>query len=99
MKRFLFLAAVAFATAPAAKAEDAPVRAWVAHEGRLKSLEDRMAALEAKPARPVVSAEAVQDAAYASFRRSVASSTLWRRRGCSCSRVVAKARAEPVKRG
>ena len=49
MKRFLFLAAVLAATAPALKADDAPVRAWVAHEERIKSLEARVAALEAQP--------------------------------------------------
>ena len=52
MKRFLFMAAALAAAAPASKADDAPVRAWVAHEERIKSLEDRVAALETQPPKP-----------------------------------------------
>ena len=44
-----------------------------AQEARVKSLEDRMAALEAQPARPpAATAAAVQESAYARFRRNVA---------------------------
>ena len=58
MKLFLFAAAAAaavLAAAASARADDSP-RAWVAHDARIKSLEDRVSALESKPARPAAAA-------------------------------------------
>lgn len=62
--KFLLTLAASAAIAAAATAAD-PVTAWQAHDARIKSLEDRVAALEARPARPPAAVAAARPPAPA----------------------------------